>query len=158
MRVYADTSFLVKLLTREPGTATAVAEYRRLGRPAVFFVPLHGLEVTNAIRQKVFHQRRTLPSSERSSIKRERDTALALLQKYISRKAFIEITQDLEVAIERARRLSEKYTEQMGCRGFDLLHVALALELECETFLTCDGTQGDVANAEGMKVTVSPDE
>jgi predicted nucleic acid-binding protein len=157
MRVYADTSFLAKLLTQEPGTATAVAEYRRLGRPAVFFLPLHELEVTNAIRQRAFHQRHTLHSPERSFIKRERDTALALLQKYISRGAFIEATQEMEAAIERARHLSEKYTERLGCRGFDLLHVALALELESESFLTCDGNQGELAHGEGLKVTVSED-
>ena len=158
MRAYADTSFLVKLLTQEPGTASAIANYRRLGRPPVFFLPIHGLEVANAIRQKAFHQRRTSPSSARTSIARERDRAFALLQKYVSRKAFIEITENMEAAIERARHLSQKYTEKMGCRGFDLLHVAFALELECEAFLTSDGTQGDVANAEGLKVTVSANE
>lgn len=158
MRVYADTSFLVKLLTQELETATAVADYRRLSRPAVFFLPLHRLEVANAIRQRAFHQRRTIPASDRSSIKGERDRAFALLQKYISRKAFIEISQDIEVAIERARCLSENYTEKLGCRGFDLLHVALALELECETFLTSDRIQGDLAHAEGLKVILSQDE
>jgi len=151
-------SFLVKLPTQERGTASAVAKYRRLGRPAVFFLTLHGLEVSNAIRQRSFHQRRTTPSSERSSIKRERDTAFALLQKYISRNAFIEISQDMEVAIERARDLSEKCTERLGCRRFDILHVALALALECEVFLTSDRTQGDLARAEGLEVAVSGDE
>jgi len=158
MRVYADTSFVVKLLTQEPGTSAAVGDYRRIGRPPVFFLPLHALEVANAIRQRAFHQRRTIPSSERSSIKRESDTAFALLNKYLSCKTFIETSQDIEMAIERARHLSEKHTERLGCRGFDLLHVALALELECETFLTADGNQGAVAHAEGMDVTVTAGE
>jgi predicted nucleic acid-binding protein len=61
----------------------------------------------------------------------------------------------MEGAIERARCLSEKCTEKLGCRGFDLLQVALALELECEAFLTSDGTQGDLAHAEGLEVIVS---
>lgn len=150
--------FLVKLVTQEPGTATAVANYRRLGRPHVFFLPLHGLEVANAIWQWAFHQRHGIASSERSAIKRERDTSLALLHKYISRRAFIEISQDMDTAIELARSLSAKHTERLGCRGFDLLHVALALELECEAFLTCDRIQGTLAQAEGLEVTVSADE
>lgn len=158
MRAYADTSFLVKLLTPEPGTATAIAEYRRLRRPAVPFLPLHHLEVANAIRQKAYHQRRTMAAPERSSIQRARDTAFAVLQKYIARRTFIEVSHDLAAVIERAQRLSEKYTERLGCRGFDLLHVALALELECEIFLTCDRTQGDLAHAEGLEVTVSGEE
>jgi predicted nucleic acid-binding protein len=158
MRAYADTSFLVKFLTQEAGTATAIADYRRLGRPAVYFLPLHGLEVANAIRQRAFHQRHTTPPSDRSTIKRERDTSLALLRKYIARRAFIEISHDMDAAIERARGLSAKHTEQLGCRGFDLLHVALALELECEAFLTSDRLQGALARAEGLDVTVSADE
>lgn len=157
MRAYADTSFLVKLLTQESGTATAVADYRRLGRPPIFFLPLHSLEVANAIRQRAFHQRKSTQSSERSPIKRQRDTSLALLDKFISRRAFIEISHDLDAAIELARNLSAKHTERLGCRGFDLLHVALALELECETFLTSDRIQGALARAEGLDVTVSED-
>jgi hypothetical protein len=54
--------------------------------------------------------------------------------------------------------LSERHTERLGCRGFDLLHVALALELECEAFLTSDRIQGTLAGAEGLAVTVSADE
>ena len=158
MRVYADTSFLVRLVTEEPGTATAVADYRRLGRPAIFFLPLHGLEVANAIRQRAFHLRRSAPASERAAIKRETQAAHDLLMKFISRRVFIESSIDMDIATEAARSLSERHTERLGCRGFDLLHVALALELECEAFLTSDGIQGALARAEGLDVTVSEDE
>lgn len=158
MRAYADTSFLVKLLTGEEGTVAAVSLYRSLGRPPVFFLPLHSLEVANAIRQRTFHQRRTTPASERSGLKGKRDIALALLHKYIARRAFIEAAVDLDTAIGVARSLSEKHTERLGCRSFDLLHVALALELECDTFLTADRIQGALARAEGLDVTVSVEE
>ena len=47
---------------------------------------------------------------------------------------------------------------RLGCRGFDLLHVACALELECEAFLTADRIQGALARAEGLAVTVSADD
>jgi predicted nucleic acid-binding protein len=155
MRAYADTSFLVKILMDEPGTARAVADYRSLGRPSVFFLPLHSLEVTNAIRQRAFHLRRSTPSGERVAISRERDAALRMLQKYLARGVFIESAVDLDGAIIVARTLSEKHTDRLGCRGFDLLHVALALELKCEIFLTSDRLQGDLARAEGLAVTVS---
>jgi predicted nucleic acid-binding protein len=158
MRAYADTSFLVKLLTQEPGTAGAVDLYRQVGRPPVFFLPLHALEVANAIRQRAFHQRHSVASSARAAIKRERDTSLALLHKFISRRAFIEISQDMDDAIELARSLSAKHTERLGCRGFDLLHVALALELDCETLLTSDRIQAALARAEGLRVMLSADE
>lgn len=156
MRAYADTSFLVKLLVEEPGTAGAVADYRHLGRPAVFFLPLHGLEVTNAIRQRAFHQRRSVPAPERAAITREREAALTLLKKFVARRAFIECAVDMDGALAVARVLSEKHTDRLGCRGFDVLHVALALELDCDNFLTGDRVQGELARAEGLKVTVSP--
>jgi|SRR5437667_2558586 len=155
MRFYADTSFLVKLLTEEPGTAAAVADYRSLGRPSFFFLPLHGLEVANAIRQRAFHLRRSKPASARAAISRERDAAHDMLRNLISRGAFLESSVDMDSALDLARALSEKHTERLGCRGFDLLHVALALELDCEAFLTCDSVQGALARAEGLAVTVS---
>lgn len=158
MRTYADTSFLVRLVTEEPGTEAAMADYHRLGRPTLFYLPLHQLEVSNAIRQRAFHQRHTLPSSERSAIKRESNSALALLAKFISRRVLLESTVDMDTAIELAHSLSAKHTERLGCRGFDLLHVALALKLECEAFLTADRVQGALARAEGLTVTVSTDE
>jgi predicted nucleic acid-binding protein len=158
MRVYADTSFLVRLITEEPGTESAQAEYHRLGRPGMFYLPLHSLEVANAVRQRAFHIRRSAPASERAVIKREMETALSVLSKLVARRVFFESSVDMDSAIELARNLSAKHTERLGCRGFDLLHVALALELECEAFLTADRIQGALARAEGLEVTVSPDE
>jgi predicted nucleic acid-binding protein len=158
MRYYADTSFLVKLLTEEEGTPAAVADYRRLGRPSFFFLPLHGLEVANAIRQRAFHLRRAKPTSPRAAIDRERDAALAMIRNFISQGAFVESSVDMDAALDVARDLSEKHTERLGCRGFDLLHVAVALKLECEAFLTTDRIQAAVARAEGLAVTVSAPE
>lgn len=36
---------MLRLVTGEAGAHEAGAEYRRLGRPAVFYLPLHALEV-----------------------------------------------------------------------------------------------------------------
>jgi len=158
MRVYADTSFLVRLVTEEPGTDAAMADYHRLGRPAMFYLPLHSLEVANAVRQRAFRLRHSAPVSGRAAIKRETEAALDMLLKFIARRVFIESSVDMDKAIELARSLSAKHTERIGCRGFDLLHVALALELECEAFLTSDRIQAALARAEGLEVTVSADE
>ncbi len=155
MRVYADTSFLVRLITEEPGTEAAMADYHRLGRPALFYLPLHALEVANAVRQRAFQLRRSAGSSARAAISRETETALGLLSKFISRRVFMESSVDMDKAIDTARSLSVKHTERLGCRGFDLLHVALALDLECEAFLTADRIQGALARGEGLDVTVS---
>src|SRR5437867_566589 len=158
MRAYADTSFLVKLVTDEPDSEEAMAEFRRLGFPPLFFLPLHALEVTNAIRQRAFHLRRSTKSGQRAGIARERDAALARIERWTTRGWLVEATADCDEALLRARTLSERHTERLGCRGFDLLHVALALELECEVFLTSDGVQGALACAEDLDVTLSADE
>ena len=156
MRIYADTSFLVKLLSDEPGSPEAVVEYRRMNRPRLFYLPLHALEVENAIRHRAFHERRIRPSSERAQIVRERDAALARVHQFLKRGALDEITLDMDLAMDRARELSATHTEKTAARAIDLLHVACALLLESEVFLTSDQRQAALAKAEGLQVTLVP--
>jgi predicted nucleic acid-binding protein len=158
MKAYADTSFLVKLVTREPGSQEAMAEFRRLGLPRLIYLPLHALEATNAIRQRAFHFRRSAGTGQRAAISRERDAALARIERWLKRGWLIEASADCDEALLGARMLSEKHTERLGCRGFDLLHVALALGLKCDVFLTSDRVQGALARAEGLRATVITDD
>ena len=153
MRVYADSSFLLRLVTGEAGALEAGAEYRRLGRPALFYLPLHALEVENGLRQRAFHERRVLPSGQRVRIKRERDAALSRLTGFVKRGAFKEVALDMDTAMDRARRLATAHTDRLGARAIDLLHVACALLLESEFFLTFDQRQSDLAEAEGLRGT-----
>ena len=51
-----------------------------------------------------------------------------------------------------AERLSELYTDASGHRSMDILHVATALELGVKEFLTFDGNQKKLAEAEGLVV------
>lgn len=152
MRTYADTSFLVKLLGEEAGAGEAVAEYRRLHRPRLFYLPLHALEVENAIRHRAFHERHIRPAHDRTQVIRERDAALARVSQYLKRGALEEITLDMDSAFDRARRLSSNYTDRLGARAIDLLHVACALLLESEVFLTFDHRQAELAKSEGLQV------
>src|SRR6185436_6581292 len=110
MRVYADSSFIVKLLAREPGTEEAAAEYRRLGRPALAFLPLHALEVENAIRAKAFHQRKSLGSALRSQITREESAALQRFEHFVYRGVLVQTEGDWSAACARATNLSRKHT------------------------------------------------
>lgn len=154
MRAYGDTSFVVKLLSEEEGTPEAVAEYRRLGRPRLPYLPLHALEVENAIRQRAFHERRIRPSAERTQINRKREAALSRVAQYVKRGALSEVVLDMDSAMDRARQLSATHTDRLGVRAIDLLHVACALLLESEVFLTCDERQFDLARAEALQVRV----
>ena len=153
MRAYADSSFILRLVTIEAESENAMAEYRRLDYPTLFFSPLHALEVRNAILLRAFHQRRSVSSSERRHVARERDAALARLEHFMARRALLDVALDMDTAIARAAKLSTTHTERLGARAIDLLHVASALTLESEQFLTTDTRQAQLDKAEGLKVT-----
>jgi predicted nucleic acid-binding protein len=53
-----------------------------------------------------------------------------------------------------AEILSAKHTASGGHRFADLLHVATALQLGCDQFLTFDANQRTIARAEGLKTPV----
>ena len=152
MRTYADSSFILLLVTGEADSPQTIAAYRRLGSPKLFFLPLHALEVRNAILQRAFHQRRSVSSGERQAVARERDAALARLEHLLARRALLDVTLDMDVVITRAVNLATAHTERLGARAIDLLHVASALTLESELFLTTDARQKHLAKAEGLKV------
>ena len=152
MRTYADSSFIVRLVTAEADSEATIAEYRRLGSPQLFSFSLHALEVRNAILQRAFHERRSVTSGQRQHVARERDAALARLEHLLTRRALLDVAVDLDAAISRAAELSTTYTERLGARAIDLLHVASALTLESELFLTTDNRQAQLAKAEGLKV------
>jgi hypothetical protein len=129
-----------------------ISEYRRLGRPAFFFLPLHNLEVRNAILHRAFFQRHSKSQAERQRAVRDRDAAFGRLEAYSRRKALIEVHVEWDAVFAIARGLSDKYTERLGARTIDILHVANALALEAEQFLTTDARQADLAIAEGLNV------
>ena len=156
MRAYADSSLILRLVTGESGAQQAAAEYRRLGRPSLFYLPLHALEVENGIRQRAFHERRVLLSGQRARIAHERDAALARLVAWVTRGALKELVMDMDLAMDRARQLSATHSEKTGARAVDLLHVACALLLESEVLLTFDQHQASLAKAEGLQVTLVP--
>jgi predicted nucleic acid-binding protein len=153
VRVYADSSFILRLVVEELDSPETAAEYRRLGSPALFYLPLHNLEIRNAILQRAFHQRRSISSGQRQNISRERDAAFGRLDRLVARRALIPVSLDMDSAFERAAKLSATYSERLGARAIDLLHVACALTLESELFLTSDMRQAQLAKAESLKVS-----
>lgn len=154
MRTYADSSFILRLVTGELDSPQVIAEYRRLHTPKLFFLPLHALEVRNAILQRAFHQRRSVASGERGLVAHDRDTALSRLERLLARQSLLEVALDLDAAMQRAAELSIAHTERIGARAIDLLHVASALTLKSEQFLTTDSRQAQLAKAGGMKVVM----
>lgn len=148
MKVCADTSFIVKLLAPETGAEAAVGLYRRLGRPRLAYTLIHRMEVEAAIAQKAFIARSQ--GGRRKEIARERETALDRLGKWLKVGLLAEADVDWEDCFERMMRTLPGYSEKLGCRTIDLIHISIAGWLGAEVFVTCDERQAKAARAEGL--------
>ena len=139
---YADSSLLLKLYLREPETPAALTALNRAAGP-VLFTALHRLEITNAIRRNLAarHIRRSQALKALQTLRRD------LRSGFYSQPAI-----DWPPVFQRAERLSRRHAGTLAVRSLDLLHVALALELQSTEFLTFDERQRRAAQAEGLKV------
>lgn len=156
MKVYADSSFILRLVVGEADSEAAVAVYREAGRPALPYLWIHQLEVENAIRQRAFHESQVRPARERRGIQREMDASFARLGQLQRRRALASVALDPETAIARALALSAAHTRRLGTRAIDVLHVAVALQLRADRFLTFDRRQSELARTEGLEIVEPP--
>lgn len=80
MKIYADTSFLLRLLVRDQDTEDAIAAHRRLGRPNLVFTPFHEVEATNALRIRTFMASHGAGATTKRRALRDEAEALRRLQ------------------------------------------------------------------------------
>lgn len=149
MNVCSDTSFIVKLLTSEPGTEAAVNIYRKLNRPKLPYTWVHRLEVESALARKMFTSAQSNKSKQ--VIKRKYLTSQGRLQKWLQLSFLLEIDIPWERCFENTLKFLPHYSETIGCRTFDMIHLSIAKELNAEIFLTCDRNQAKAAKAEGFQ-------
>jgi len=147
---YPDTSFLCALYRAQSNSPRAAAYFEALPGP---------LEVTSLLlyefRQAVRFQirlRRHDPS--KGYPKPEGQKMLADLKSDLVGGAVAIIPAPWAQVHRAAERLSELYTDANGHRAMDILQVATAIELGAKTFLTFDGNQKRLAEAEGLVVPV----
>lgn len=84
--------------------------------------------------------------------KTEGSAMLRALQSDLSNGVLKMVAPDWADVHRIAEELSGKHTESGGHRLVDILHVATALHLAAEQFLTFDANQKHLAEAEGMIV------
>lgn len=140
----ADTSFLYSLYGNDANTARAMA-WLKARKAVLTLTTLNEYELGNALR-----------FSEFRGALRSGDAALFWAQFEADRVAGrlqVQICNLAEVVGE-AKRLSATHTVTGGHRGFDILHVAAALHLKADQFLTFDVNQRRLAGAEGLRVPV----
>lgn len=138
MGAYADSSFLVSLYTPDANSVEAQASVA--GHGELWLVPFGEFEFANATELRVFRKEITPHQADQSLRAFEDD-----IGKFLRRRAMPVATY------EQALLLSRRHTRQNGVRSLDVLHVAIALELESEVFLTFDRGQKRLARSTGLK-------
>ncbi len=142
MNAYFDTAIILKLYVQEATSPNAVRLVSECARPYLL-TPWQEIETRTALRLKGFRGEITAAEMQASWEAFDDDIRLGRWKTPEYREA------DLW---RFARRLSDSHAGTIGCRTLDLLHVAMALSVGVDTFVTFDQRQRAVAELEGLKV------
>jgi predicted nucleic acid-binding protein len=145
---YPDTSFLCALYVAQSTSARALS-FMRNQPTALLSTSLLLYEFRQSVQFQVFRHSKDATQGYPMSVAQ---TALSTLQANISAGVFRQGQVDWADVHKIAERLAFKRTAKGGHRSFDVLHVATALHLGVTTFLTFDGNQKKLAEAEGLVV------
>ncbi len=150
MTPFAETSFLCAVHRKQDNTPVALDYLAHCESP---------IDVTTLVlyefRQGVHFQAWLHRNDKRKGYPAvEAENMLARLEENLSLGIFRVRPVDWTAVHELAGKLAAKHTSASGARGFDLLHVAAALELKSATFLSFDEDQKKVARAH--KLAVAP--
>lgn len=140
--ICADTSFLFSVYGNDVHTPRALA-WLRSARKVVRVSEFAEYELGNAFRFAEYSRRMAPGKAAVFLAQYEADRTAGRVQ--------VEVC-NLAAVLGEARRLSGSYTLTVGHRAFDILHVAAALVLRAEVFLTFDSNQKRLAGTEGLKV------
>lgn len=153
MKPYADSNFFTRFYLHLPGSdlvdrlmTTAAKEVEA----PIGVTWLHRFEVSNAFQQQVYSSRlhaqpRITP--EQAAI------AQARFREDVGRTNFLRWAPlDQEKLLRQFEEISLRHTAKHGFRAYDVLHVASALILECDTFWSFDLKACRLAALEGLKL------
>jgi predicted nucleic acid-binding protein len=144
---YLDSSVIVKLYVLEEHSS-AVSKYVRALNHPLPFTHLHYLETRNGLRLKVFRKEADAKSAAAS---------MGLLDDDLKSGVLVRPELHWIDVFRRADELSEAFSKKFGSRSLDLLHIASALLLAAEEFVTFDDRQNATARMAGLKVVGTSD-
>ena len=148
MIAYPDTSFLCAMFRNQANSPEAAKHFAQMPEPLHVASPLL-FEFRQATRWQAFlHGKDPKRGFDRTTAQ----AALAKFHANLASGAIVVVPVDWADVASIAERLSAQYTWTEGYRGFDVLHVATALHLGVTEFLTFDGNQKKLAEAEGLVV------
>ncbi len=147
MKAFPDTSFLCSVYREQAFSREADDLFYKTPKP----LPVTSLllfEFRQSVRLQVFLRAK---DRKKGFTKAEGEAMLRDLRADLSSGVIAVVPVDWTEVHNLAEMLSAKYTESGGHRFADLLHVATALQLGAQQFLTFDANQRAIARFEGMK-------
>ncbi|MEI6071024.1 MAG: type II toxin-antitoxin system VapC family toxin [Verrucomicrobiae bacterium] len=142
MRIYFDTSALIKIYVREVNSLTTV-EILLAEKSPVPFSHLVELELRTAIRLK--RGRGEITAAEQRAV-------LQALESDLAKGVLARPDYDLDSVYRRAEAISAKHAAGTLARSADIWHVAAALEIGCNAFSSFDGRQRNLAALSKLKL------
>ena len=142
MKTYFDTSCLVALYVPNAHSGAALRHRARSGKQPIFFTPLHRLALRTTIRQCAHG---------------------GLVKEVDARRILRHVDEDLDdgtlvhapviwtESLRRADQVAERLAWTKPCRSLDLWHVAIALEIQAESFISFDMDQLVLAREAGLR-------
>lgn len=149
MSTYADTNFITRLYLERPETAQAESIFSA-ELPLLPIIWLTRLEVINAFEQSVltgFGDAQSRVSAELAAACQQQfrdDLAQGVAMRLVN-VSQAEISAKFE-------EIALRHTARHGFRAYDILHVAAALVLKCQSFWSFDKKACKLAKLEGLKI------
>lgn len=140
--IYVDTSAIVKLYIKEK-YSLKTASWIKQNNQAILLTRLHDLEFINAVHLKRF--RDEITDGQVRHI-------LSKFHEHQQQGIFYHPPFDWPETLTIAVDLIQKYTKHIGSRSLDILHVAAALSMKADRFLTFDDRQIRLASLASLKV------
>jgi len=140
--LYVDTSIIVKLYVKEEYSLDASNRIIE-NNEAIPLTGFHDLEFTNAINLKLF--RKEITEDEAGYI-------ISKFHEHESKGVYYRPQLSWAETFRYAVDLSGNHTGNTGSRSLDILHVASALSIKADRFLTIDTRQSKLASLAGLKI------
>ncbi|MGD2014170.1 MAG: type II toxin-antitoxin system VapC family toxin [Desulfobacterales bacterium] len=140
--VYVDTSVIVKLYIKEE-YSQELSSWLKENDEAIPLTSFHELELINAIHLKQFRTEITLEKT-RLIMKR--------FEEHEKSGIYYRPQLDWSDIFIHAIDLSKNHSSSIGSRALDILHVASALSINTDRFLTLDDKQTRLAALAGLKI------
>ncbi len=140
--VYVDTSVIVKLYIKEEYSLDT-SNWLKENNEAIPLTSFHELEFINAIYLKQFRNEITLDETR---------LIISRFEEHEKKGIYYRPQIDWSAIFNHAIDLSKKHSGSIGSRSLDILHVASALSINADRFLTSDDRQSKLAALAGLKI------